>query len=122
MDGGLLLVHMCVSNCVSIVITTINIIIITTIINIIILSFIIVLTCDFASNSADAWSPPSRRLEICHLDFDDDDVDEDYDEDDDNDDDDDDDNGGNNYDDNDAMMGQESPSPIVRQACPAQGT
>ena len=97
-------------------------IIITTTINIILLSFFIVLTCDFASNSADAWSPPSRRLEICHLDFDDDDVDEDYDEDDDNDDDDDDDNGGNNYDDNDAMMGQESPSPIVRQACPAQGT
>ena len=115
-----MLVHMCVSNCVSIVITTMNIIL---------LSFFIVLTCDFASNSADAWSPPSRRLEICHLDFDDDgddddddDVDEDYDEDDDNDDDGDDDNGGNNYDDNDAMMGQESPSPIVRQACPAQGT
>ena len=116
---------MCVSNCVSIVITSTNIIILTTIINII-LSFFIVLTCDFASNSADAWSPPSRRLEICHLDLDDDgddgEVDEDYDEDDDNDDDDDDDNGGNNYDDNDAMMGRESPSPIVRQACPAQGT
>ena len=80
------MVHMCVSNCVSIVITTMNIIL---------LSFFIVLTCDFASNSADAWSPPSRRLEICHLDLDDDgddddddEVDEDYDEDDDNDDDD----------------------------------
>ena len=88
MDGGLLLVHMCVSNCVSIVITTINIIVITTIINIILLSFFIVLTCDFASNSADAWSPPSRRLEICHLDLDDDDDDDEVDEDDDNDDDD----------------------------------
>ena len=88
MDGGLLLVHMCVSNCVSIVITSTNIILLTTIINIILLSFFIVLTCDFASNSADAWSPPSRRLEICHLDFDDDGDDDDDDEDDDNDDDD----------------------------------
>ena len=77
MDGGLLLVHMCVSNCVSIVITTTNSIIITTTINIILLSFFIVLTCDFASNSADAWSPPSRRLEICHLDLDGDDNDDD---------------------------------------------
>ena len=76
-DGGLLLVHMCVSNCVSIVITSTNIILLTTIINIIILSFFIVLTCDFASNSADAWSPPSRRLEICHLDLDGDDNDDD---------------------------------------------